>query len=115
MSLDKLLSELEQARLEATQTEWTGTSNIPFYATLNKPAPSLSKHDTPNSPHWKIEDVKFVLLSVNHIIDLIKAARVIKSSLESAHFVCTQRDYKGMALAIENALAEANKICENKK
>lgn len=70
-----LLEQLEKLESEATPAPWTGTGNIPFYAFLDKPAPSLSKHDTPTSPHWRIADVELVLFVRNNLKDIIEALR----------------------------------------
>ena len=59
------LDEIE-ARLAATSpAPWSGSGNLPFYATLDKPGPSLSKHDSERNDYWKVEDVEFVLSARN--------------------------------------------------
>ncbi len=55
------IDEIQKYLDKATPGPWSGNGNVPFYATLKKPAASLSKHDTPYSPHWRVEDVELVL------------------------------------------------------
>lgn len=71
----QFLEELERLNAQATPAPWTGTSNIPFYAFLDKPAPSLSKHDTPTSPHWRIADAELVLFLRNNVDTIVETFR----------------------------------------
>lgn len=61
-----LLKDIETRLKESTPGNWTGSSNQPFYATIDKPAPSLSKHDRERPHYWRIADVTFVLAAHNH-------------------------------------------------
>ena len=60
-----MIEDLKKALKKKTETPWTASGNYPFYATLRKPAPSLSKHDKPNDDLWYYPDVTFVLMCAN--------------------------------------------------
>ena len=59
------LEELEKIIKAKTPTTWYGTMNYPFYVSLMKPAPSLSKHDSERPTFWKMQDAEFVLAMAN--------------------------------------------------
>lgn len=63
------------------------TANIPFYAIVNKPSPSLSKHDLERSEYWKVEDAVFVAMARRELPKLIDdmevAFRIISGLLET--------------------------------
>lgn len=63
------MDELEKNRLEdikrreskATKQPWGPyKANLPFYAILEKPSSSLSKHDSERPDYWKVDDAIFV-------------------------------------------------------
>ena len=61
-------TKLKQLKLlldNKTQSTWTASGNLPFYAELDKPAPSLSKHDSERPTYWRVQDVEFVLAMAN--------------------------------------------------
>lgn len=70
------LEDIEKLIKNKTPGLWTGAANAPFYATLEKPAPSLSKHDDERPTYWRIQDVEFVLAMANggaeFLVDEIK-------------------------------------------
>ncbi len=65
------IETIEKLLKEKTQTTWIGHANIPFYAWLEKPAPSLSKHDSECPTYWRIEDVNFVLWCANGGVQML--------------------------------------------
>jgi hypothetical protein len=69
----KKLAYLKDLCKRATPAPWTGTVNYPFYAQLDKPAPSESKHE--GSPRgatlWRIADVEFVVSARQEMANLI--------------------------------------------
>ena len=79
------LEEIEASLAATSPAPWSGSVNIPFYGTLDKPGPSLSKHDSERSNYWKVEDVEFVLSARNgdmqYLIDEVKRLQLENESL----------------------------------
>lgn len=91
--LKTYISELRELESKASKGPWTAVANIPFYAVLNKPSPSLSKHDSERPEYWNIDDVKFVLQARNELsrlLDLLERAvneiETIKKYFESCGY-----------------------------
>lgn len=76
------LKEMREIANKATPAPWTGGANIPFYAYLNKPAPSLSKHEgTARGRHlWRIEDVTFVVAAREIMLELLDYVDTLRAS-----------------------------------
>jgi hypothetical protein len=56
------LKRLREVAMKATPGPWgPWNSNMPFYVVVDKPAPSLSKHDDDRPTYWRFEDGVFVL------------------------------------------------------
>ena len=56
------LKELREIATKATPGPWgPWGANIPFYITVEKPAPSLSKYDHERANYWRYEDGLFFL------------------------------------------------------
>jgi hypothetical protein len=54
--------ELRKIAESASPGPWgPWSSNIPFYVSVIKPAPSLSKHDHDRDTYWRVEDALHVL------------------------------------------------------
>ncbi len=54
--------ELRKIAESATPGPWgSWCANTPFYVDVQKPAPSLSKHDNERPTYWRMEDALFVL------------------------------------------------------
>lgn len=66
------LLNIKELEKNATPGPWTGQANYPFYACIDKPAPSLSKHDAERPNYWRIEDVKFVVTARTEVPMLIE-------------------------------------------
>ena len=75
MTLEEL-NELEEDEKKATPAPWTGGSNRPFHANIDKPAPSLSKHDRKRPDYWRYEDVVVALKARNNLKELIRLAKL---------------------------------------
>lgn len=71
-SKEPKLSEIENRVNKATAGPWGpyGT-NLPFYAVVTKPAPSLSKHDDERATYWRIEDAMFVASAREDVVYLL--------------------------------------------
>lgn len=96
MNLAQLLDELEQSRLKATQGEWLEDIDIDRWkddgrishaeAFLKKSLKDVNSeiaaftYDGFAFENFQ-ENLKFVQLSANHILQLIKACRVLRESL----------------------------------
>lgn len=79
------LEEIEERFNKSTQKRWTGGMNYPFYGYVDKPSPSLSKHDSTQFHYWKPEDVEFVLWAHNHDVpEMIKEIKRLRNSLNKA-------------------------------
>ena len=81
------IKRLRKFAEEATQTWIDAHSNIPFYVVVNKPAPSLSKHDLERPNYWKMEDGYFVAtFTPKKVLELLdrleKCEKVITFSIE---------------------------------
>jgi hypothetical protein len=80
------IEKIEKYLEKATPGNWTGHMNYPFYAVIDKPAPSLSKHDSERPNYWKIDDVEFVLVmkngGVQFLLDEIKRLKEIEAQYE---------------------------------
>jgi hypothetical protein len=66
------IKTLEFAK-KATNRPWTGNENYPFNASIDKPAPSMSKHDSDRPSYWRCDDVYFALHAINNIEELAEA------------------------------------------
>lgn len=74
--------ELEKIIDEATPGPWGPyTANLPFYAIVTKPAPSLSKHDPERPTYWRIEDAKFVAMAREVLPELIEENKRLREAL----------------------------------
>lgn len=107
MNLEKI-KELEELCEKATPGPWTGSSNIPFYSILDKPSPSLSKHDTPYSRHWRIADVEFVVVARNSFPEALKDLKQAYKEIEVFRTALFKfSEVVDDALLLDEALAEA--------
>jgi len=71
----KDILKLIELKLRKVQLPWTASTNVPFYADIRKPRPSLSKHDGTRPSYWHINDAEYMLLCVNEmpaILEYIK-------------------------------------------
>jgi hypothetical protein len=83
LTVEEKIELLKSALKQATPVdEWTGTSNIPFYAEIKKPARSLSKHDGERSTYWRCEDVDYALKAVKWVPDLIAKIEDLKLMID---------------------------------
>ncbi len=56
------LKKLREVAEKASPGPWgPWMANIPFYIEVQKPSPSLSKHDDERPTYWACEDALFVL------------------------------------------------------
>lgn len=63
-TLRQKLTELIGAAKDASQEGWGPYSaNIPFYAVVNKPRGSLSKHDNERPTYWHYKDALWVAMA----------------------------------------------------
>ena len=64
--------ELRKIANKATRDWVVGKGNVPFYVDVQKPAPSMSKHDDERPTYWKYDDGVFVCcFSPAHILELL--------------------------------------------
>ena len=74
------LNELKNIAKKATPGPYKVVGNIPFYAVVEKPAPSLSKHDERDT-YWRYEDGEFHAAftpeTVLKMIDYIEKLRAV--------------------------------------
>jgi len=76
------LDEFKALVSKATVAPWSGSVNTPFYGVLEKPAPSLSKHDHTRPHYWREHDVRFVLRARNGGMEwLIKRVEELSDAL----------------------------------
>jgi hypothetical protein len=87
MTLPEIIKQAREVASKATQEQWTGVSNHPFYAIVNKPAPSQSKHDNERPHYWRIEDVEHVIKFqpqfVTRLLDALEECILQRNSFES--------------------------------
>jgi hypothetical protein len=55
------LDYIRQRHAAATPGPWKGHINYPFYGVVEKPAPSLSKHDDERPRYWRYQDAIFTV------------------------------------------------------
>ena len=92
MNFDDWLTRLKEYEQKATPKEkWEGYSNTPFYAVLEKPAPSLSKHDYERPHYWRCEDVNYVLFTRHQMAKLLE---VVEKQNKALQFASTD-NYEG--------------------
>lgn len=48
------------------------SANAPFYIDLQKPRPSLSKHDVDKSTYWNYNDANYIVACVKYVEDQLK-------------------------------------------
>lgn len=87
---DEELKRLKKVCEDATpEDKWTGTGNYPFYVILEKPAPSLSKHEgTPRAARmWRYQDGAFILEARRAMPKLIEEVE----RLSNEHFELYQQ------------------------
>lgn len=85
---------LKQLAEAATPGPWRATGNLPFYATLEKPARSLSKHDDKRPDYWRVQDVEFVLAANPEVVlGLIARIEKLEAALEEILY-CFPNNYK---------------------
>ena len=70
-----LIDKLIKLNNEAAPSPWYGNANIPFNASIDKPRPSLSKHDSKCPHYWRVEDVALVLELRNNLDQLLALAK----------------------------------------
>lgn len=82
--MNKLFADIRTRVEAATAGPWGPyAANVPFYAQVTKPAPSLSKHNNPT--YWRIEDASFVAASRIDIPKLLEAIDVMHEALTKIH------------------------------
>jgi hypothetical protein len=77
------LKRLKQIAQDATPGPWGPmNANYPFYVDMEKPAPSLSKHDQDRPTYWRYQDAIYVL-SFNPVvvIELIEKIEELEAKL----------------------------------
>jgi hypothetical protein len=79
----KLFDKMKEIESKAAPIEnWTGTANIPFYGVLDKPRPSLSKHEESESFKNVLhcDDLYFILVARRAVPKLLKALDIAINS-----------------------------------
>lgn len=72
MNRQDLINFLKEKDKKAHPAPWSGSANYPFYACIDKPRPSLSKHDQERPQYMMIEDVDLLLFLRNNVSHIIK-------------------------------------------
>lgn len=107
MTLTQIIERFWKYHKEATPQPWEGSANTPFYASIDKPAPSLSKHDNDRPHYWRCEDVNYALTAINEAPKIIAALqaqnRVMRDALDNIFDIA---DWNGG----QTALAEVERI-----
>lgn len=77
------LEELKSLIDKVTPSPWGPYSaNVPFYADVKKPAPSLSKHDRERPTYWRIEDAQFIAAARDWLPKLIEENEHLQKALD---------------------------------
>lgn len=80
------LRKLKDICFKATPGPWGPyRANVPFYAEVNKPSPSLSKHDHERPSYWRIEDAIFIAAASENMLPLINKIESLVSALIASH------------------------------
>lgn len=85
----KLLKNL----IKKVELPWTFSGNYPFNVTVNKPGPSLSKHDEhPTVWHW--DDGSYLAAAVNELPSLIARIERLEAAIGKAVECHCHEDFK---------------------
>ena len=76
--LETYLKEVSERAEAATPGPWVAYANMPFNVDLQKPRPSLSKHDAVKPTYWHPHDALFVLHARTDIPTLLKIIKRMK-------------------------------------
>lgn len=87
----KLFDKMKEIESKAAPIEkWIGTANIPFYGYLQKPRPSLSKHE--GSEHSErmlhYDDLMFILAARRNMPKLLQALDIAMEALNHFNYDC---------------------------
>lgn len=81
MSADRI-QKIKERAMKATQGNWGPyDANLPFYAIVKKPAPSLSKHDLDQPSIWRVDDAIFVSCAVEDVKFLLSEIERLQTEL----------------------------------
>lgn len=75
------------ALLKRVELPWTGSANIPFYVVVQKPRPSMSKHDD-RPVFWNYDDGEYLYACVNwvpFILDYVRRLRRVVAAAKRLH------------------------------
>ena len=73
-----------EGMLANVKLPFTGTANIPFYVQLEKPRPSMSKHDSKRPDYWDMDDGYYILACANYMPEILAHIKDLEEQLESA-------------------------------
>jgi len=120
----EILEEAKELCDAATEGPWSVSANLPFYGIVEKPKPSLSKHDAEEPTFWAVDDAKFHTVSRTLMPRLIKALEVAIECIEQTDKCSCDEAYKSRdlldlnceycTLSIESYQDEINQILNGK-
>ena len=83
--LSSRIEEIKERLSKATPGPWGPYSaNIPFNATVTKPAPSLSKYDDEQPTFWRCEDAVFIARAHPDLTFLLAVVEEMSQALDKA-------------------------------
>lgn len=107
--MDKL-QKIKEITNNATPVEkWCFGANVPFYVDVQKPAPSMSKHDDKRPTYWRYEDGLFVGMARHEMPNLISSLELAIETLEKL----VESDYDSVLLLALSTLNEIEKRFKN--
>jgi hypothetical protein len=99
--------EIEKIINASTPGPWGPyTTNLPFYAIVEKPAPSASKHDGERPTYWRVEDAQFVVMAREVLPKLVVENTRLREALE---YILEMSDYINTRDTIQKAANNALK------
>jgi hypothetical protein len=102
----KLFDKMKEIESKAAPIEkWTGSMNYPFYGDLDKPRPSLSKHEGTEHDQRMLhcDDLSFILVSRRTVPKLLKALDIATNAL----YAISEIDDTGTGDYIESLVSES--------
>lgn len=85
VDIQKTIEKLEES-LKKVTLPFTGSENYPFYVSLDKPRPSLSKHDGKCANYWHIDDGYYMLRCVNEMPKILEYIRQLENQVKEKEY-----------------------------
>ncbi len=104
---DKTIAGLRKLIEEATPLEkWEGSGNYPFYVHIQKPAPSLSKHEgtARGENMWRYQDGSYLLAAVHALPKALDKIQELQEAFDQSF-----ADYQDLGREMDKALTELEK------